>query len=145
MSVAAQTGLSSIADSHQNAGFADSLCVTPWEALCDWLARDLHNMEATIERRSNAGDWVVECASYPLENVTTRETQNGVRVISIAVRVDGKTKLFEVSGPNSLAIRRNAAGWPIRIELGYAEGLFVLIFSGQIEPQKRSSSNSWGE
>jgi hypothetical protein len=145
MSATTQNGLSAVADRDHAAGFADSLCVTPWEALCDWLTRDLHNMEATIERRSNTGEWVVECVSYPLESVTTRETQNGVRVISIGVRADGKTKLFEVPGPNSLAIHRNAAGWPIRIELGYAEGLFVLIFSGQLDPQKKSSRNSWGE
>jgi hypothetical protein len=145
MSVITENGLSTIVDRHQAAGFADSLCVTPWEALCDWLTRDLHNMEATIERCSNAGEWIVECVSYPLESVTTHETPNGVRVISIGVRVDGKTKLFEASGPNSLAVRRNAAGWPIRIELGYTEGLFVLIFSGQTDPQRRSSCNSWGE
>lgn len=145
MSVTTENGLSAVANRHESVGLADPLCLTPWEALCDWLTRDLHNMEATIERRSKAGEWVVECVAYPLESVTTHETQNGVRVISVRVRSDGKTKLFEVSGPNSLGVLRNAAGWPIRVELGYEEGQFVLIFSGQMDPQSRSSSNSWGE
>jgi hypothetical protein len=145
MSVTTENGLSAIANCHQPVGIADSLCITPWETLCDWLTRDLRNMEATIERCSKAGEWVVECVSYPLESVTTHETPNGVRVISIAVRIDGRTKLFEVFGPNSLGVRRNAAGWPVRIELGYEEGQLVLIFSGQMDPPRRSSSNSWGE
>ena len=145
MSVTTENGLSGIANTHQPAGLVDPQCVTLWETVCDWLTRDLHNLEATIERCSKAGEWVVECVSYPLESVTTHETQNGVRVILIGVRIGGKTKLFEVAGPNSLGVRRNAAGWPIRIELGYEEGQLVLIFSGQIDPQRRSSSNSWGE
>ena len=145
MSVTTENGLGVIATEQQAVGLADSLCVTLWEALCDWLTRDLHNMEATIERRSKDGEWTVECVSYPLESVTTHETQNGVRVISILARTDGTAKLFEVSGPNSLEVRRNAAGWPIRIELGYEEGQLVLIFSGQTDPQRKSSGNSWGE
>ena len=145
MSVTTENGLGVMTTEQQTAGLAGSLCVTLWEGLCDWLTRDLHNMEATIERRSKAGDWIVECVSYPLESVATHETQNGVRVISIKVRTNGTTKLFEVSGPNSLEVRRNAAGWPIRIELGYEEGQLVLIFSGQTDPQRKSTGNSWGE
>ena len=145
MSVATESGLSAIANRHQPVGIADSLCTAPWGPLCDWLTRDLRNMEATIERRSKAGEWVIECMARPLESVTSHETQNGVQVISIVVRLDGKTKLFEVFGPNSLGVHRNAAGWPIRIELGYEEGQLVLIFSGQMDSPLRSSSNSWGE
>src|SRR6478736_5630368 len=126
MSVTAENGLSAIPHRYQPVGLADSLCLTPWKPLCDWLTRDLHNLEVTIERRSKAGEWVVECVSYPLESVTTHETQNGVRVISIGIRINGKIKLFEVPGPYSLGVRRNAAGWPIRIELGYEEGQLVL-------------------
>jgi hypothetical protein len=116
-----------------------------WEVLCGWLAQDLRGMMTTIERREKGGDWVVECLSYPLESVTTRQTANGVRVISISIRMNGACKLFEISGPNSIGLRRNAAGWPIRVELGYEEGQVVLLFSGQMDPQRRSSRNSWGE
>jgi len=94
---------------------------TSWESLCDWLTRELHGMETTIERRDKGGDWVVECLSFPLESVTTR-TSNGVPIISIGVRMNGHTRLFEIAGPDSAGVRRNAAGWPIRVELGYAEG-----------------------
>lgn len=145
MSVTTENGLSTITDRHQPVGLADSISGAKWKTLCDWLTRDLHDMEATIERRSKAGEWVVECVSFPLESVTTHETQNGVRVVSIGVRMDGQTKLFDVSGPNSLGVHRNAAGWPVRIEFGYEEGQLVLIFSGQMDPQRRLSANSWGE
>jgi hypothetical protein len=56
-----------------------------------------------------------------------------------------KLQLFEISGPNSIGLRRNAAGWPIRVELGYEEGQLVLLFSGQMGPERKSSSNTWGE
>src|ERR1051325_9979614 len=123
----------------------DPLCVNPWNTLCAWLTRDLHDMEVTIERRSTGGAWVVEGVSFPLESVTTRETANGVRVISIGVHMAGKTKLFEVGGANSLGFRRNGAGWPVRVELGFEGGELVMLFSGQMDPQRQSSSNSWGE
>lgn len=118
---------------------------TGWETLCGWLNQDLRGMMTTIERREKDGDWMVECLSYPLESVTTRQTSNGVRVMSISIRMNGASKLFEISGPHSIGLRRNAAGWPIRVELGYEEGQLVLLFSGQMDPQRRSSSNSWGE
>jgi hypothetical protein len=118
---------------------------TSWQILCAWLTRDLKGIETTIERRDWNGEWVVECVSYPLESVTARWAANGVQVISIKVKVNGNIKLFEVPGPNSLDVRRNAAGWPIRIDLGNAEGQTVLLFSGQIDPQRRASRNAWGE
>ena len=145
MSVTTENTLSVIANGQQAVGLADSVRVTPWQNLCDWLTHDLHNMEVTIERRSKVDEWTVECMSYPLESVTTHETKNGVRVISVGVRMDGKIKLFEMPAPNSLGLHRNAAGWPIRVELGCPEGQLILIFSGQIDPQRRSSGNSWGE
>ncbi|MGB9120029.1 MAG: hypothetical protein WCE73_05385 [Candidatus Angelobacter sp.] len=116
-----------------------------WETLCGWLTRDLRGMMTTIERREKGGDWVVECRSFPMESVTTRMTSNGVRVISVGIRINGSCKLFEISGPNSIGLRRNAAGWPIRVELGYEEGQLVLLFSGQMDPERRSSRNTWGE
>lgn len=116
-----------------------------WEALCGWLTRDLRGMMTTIERREKGADWVVECLSFPMESVATRMTSNGVQVISVELRVNGSRKLFEVPGPNSIVVRRNAAGWPIRVELGYEEGQLVLLFSGQMDPERRASSNTWGE
>lgn len=121
------------------------LSPSSWETLCGWLTRDLLGMMTTIERREKDGDWVMECPSFPLESVTTHITSNGVRVISVSIRMNGSCKLFEISGPNSIGLRRNAAGWPIRVELGYEEGKLVLLFSGQMDPERRSSSNSWGE
>ncbi len=118
---------------------------TSWQILCAWLSHDLKGIETTIERRSQNGEWVVECVSYPLESVTTRWGANGVQVVSIKVKVNGNIRLFEVPGPNSLEVRRNAAGWPIRIELGNGEGQTVLLFSGQTDPQRWASSNAWGE
>jgi hypothetical protein len=116
-----------------------------WEPLCRWLTRDLRGMETTIERQDKDGEWLVECVSGFLDSVTTHETANGVRVISVRARLNGKTRLFEFPGPNSLGVRRNAAGWPVRVEVGYEEGRLALLFSGQMDPQRRSSRNAWGE
>jgi hypothetical protein len=132
----------------QNAGAAklqQPAITTPWKALCAWLTRDLRGMEASIERRDKNGEWAVECMSSPLESVTTHWTGNGVQVISIKVRMNGKPGLFEVTGPNLLEVRRNAAGWPIKVELGFEEGRLALLFSGQLEPQRWASRNAWGE
>ncbi|HEY7405007.1 MAG TPA: hypothetical protein VIB39_15890 [Candidatus Angelobacter sp.] len=122
-----------------------ALSRTSWQILCAWLTRELKGLETTIERRDSNGEWVVECVSYPLLSVTTRWGANGVQVISIKVKVNGNTKLFEVSGPNTLDVKRNAAGWPIRIELGNTEGRTVLLFSGQMDPERWASRNAWGE
>src|SRR6185369_15397468 len=103
---------------------------------CGWLTRDLRGMMTTIERREKGGDWVVECLSFPMESVTTHITSNGVRVISVGIRINGSCKLFESSGPISIGLRRNAAGWPIRVEVGYEEGQLVLLFSGQMGPER---------
>jgi len=118
---------------------------TSWQILCAWLTRDLKGIETTVERRNQNGEWVVECVSYPLESVTTRWAANGVQVIAVKVKANDNVLLFEVPGPNSLEVRRNAAGWPIRIELGNTEGLTVLLFSGQMDPQRWASRNAWGE
>jgi hypothetical protein len=137
MSTTTEHGLSSIAEA------SEPLCY--WETLCSWLTRDLAGIKATIARRLSDGEWGLECDSHPLDSMTTHKTPNGVRIISIGVRLDGRTKLFEVAGPNSLALHWNAAGWLVRVEFGYDEGELALIFSGQMDPQKQSTGNSWGE
>jgi hypothetical protein len=119
--------------------------VDKWESLCGWLTQELRGIMTTVERREGDGDWVVECLSSPMESVTTRVTSNGIRVLSVSICMNGHRKLFEISGPNSIGLRRNAAGWPLRVDLGYEEGRLALIFSGQMDPQRRSSSNGWGE
>jgi hypothetical protein len=116
-----------------------------WEALCAWLTENLRGMEVTIERREGNGEWVVECLSYPLESVTTHQTLNGVQVISICVRMNGIIKSFEIAGPHLINLHRNAAGWPVKVEMGYQEGQLTLLFSGQMEPQRKITANSWGE
>jgi hypothetical protein len=113
--------------------------------LCAWLTRDLKGMEASIERRDKNGEWAVECVSSPLESVTARWTANGVQVISIKVRMNGNPGLFEVAGPSLLEVRRNEAGWPIKVELGNEEGRLALLFTGQMETQRWASRNAWGE
>jgi|SRR5580765_1376934 len=119
--------------------------VATWEILCEWLTQELRGLMTAIERREGDGDWIVECVSFPMESVTTHITSNGIRVLSVNVCMNGHSKRFEISGPNSIGLRRNAAGWPLRMELGYKEGRLVLVFSGQTDPQRRSSSNAWGE
>jgi hypothetical protein len=117
---------------------------TSWQALCGWLTHELKGIETTIERRNRNGEWVVECISYPLESVTTRWMTNGVQIISIKLKANGNTLLFEVPRPTALEIRKNATGWPVRIELGSTESQTVLLFSEQMEPQKISQSHPGG-
>jgi len=124
---------------------AHPLPPSSWEALCTWLTENLRCMEATIERREGNGQWVVDCLSYPLESVSTHQTLNGVQVISVCVRMNGISKRFEIAGPYSISLHRNAAGWPIKVEVGYQEGELTLLFSGQMEPQKSLTANAWGE
>lgn len=116
-----------------------------WENLCGWLSQELRGLSITIERREHGADWVVECPSFPLERVTAHQTPNGVWEISIALRVNGIRRVFEMAGVNAVSLQRNAAGWPTRVNLGNEAEEVVLLISGELEPQKISSSNSWGE
>jgi hypothetical protein len=70
-----------------------------WETLCGWLTRDLRGMMTTIERREKGGDWVVECLSFPMESVTTHITSNGVRVISVGIRINGSCSCLKSQDP----------------------------------------------
>jgi hypothetical protein len=99
----------------------------------------------TIERRETNGNWLMECLSQPLEGVTSHETTNGVRVISVSVRMDGHSRQFDFAGPNSLSLERDGAGFPTRLEMGYQDGQFILIFSGPMKPQSWPTGNAWGE
>lgn len=107
-----------------------SLSPSSWEALCNWLTRDLRGMITTVERYQEGEGWLMECHPSPLESVTTHQTLNGVRVISIGVRMNGTCKMIELTGTNTISLRRNAAGWPIKVEFGYEGGRLALLFSG---------------
>lgn len=116
-----------------------------WEGLCCWLTANLKGMGMTLERREGGGEWEVECLSHPLESVTTHQTLNGVQILSISAGMNGNSKTFEIAGPDSITLSRDPAGFPVRVEMKNQEVQVLLCFSGPIEPQKRQSSNAWGE
>jgi hypothetical protein len=116
-----------------------------WEGLCCWLTNNLRDMEMTLERRENGGDWKVECISHPLQSITTHFTANGVQVVSIIASVGGKPRTFDVAGPDSITLYRDPAGFPVKVDIRNQDVQVVMCFSGEIEPQRRQSSNAWGE
>jgi hypothetical protein len=117
-----------------------------WEGLCCWLATTLKGMEMTLQRRREAdGEWEVECLPHPLESITTHQTPNGVQIIWIGASIDGKTRVFEFAGANSITLFKDPAGFPARVEIRNEEEQLLLCFTGPIEPQTRQTSNSWGE
>jgi hypothetical protein len=115
-----------------------------WEGLCCWLTTTLKGIEMTLERREGGGEWQVECLSHPLQRVTTHET-NGVQILCISADMNGNSKIFEIAGPNSIALSRDPAGFPVKVEIKSQDVQVVLCFSGLVEPQSRHSSNAWGE
>jgi hypothetical protein len=59
--------------------------------------------------------------------------------------MNGNSKIFEIAGPDSITLSRDPAGFPVSVEMKNQEIQMLLCFSGPIEPQKRQSSNAWGE
>jgi hypothetical protein len=116
-----------------------------WEGLCCWLTTALKGMEMTLERREGNDEWKVECLSRPLESVTTHSTPNGIQVLSISAGTNGKSRIFEIAGPDSIMLSRDPAGFPVRVEMKNQEVQVLLCFSGPIESPLRQSSNAWGE
>jgi len=126
-------------------GEAHALSVSWWEGLCCWLTTTLKGMEMTLERREGDGEWNVECLSHSLESVTTHRTPNGVQILSINAGMNGSSRAFEVAGPDSVALYKDPAGFPVRVEIKGHDVQVLLCFSGPIEPLSRHSSNAWGE
>jgi hypothetical protein len=127
------------------AALAQLLPPTWWEGLCGWLTANLKDMEMSLERREAGGDWNVECLLRPLQEVTTHQTPNGVQILSIRVGMNGKSRIFELAGPESISLSNDAAGFPVRVEIRSHDSELVLVSSGPLDPQKKQSSNAWGE
>lgn len=118
---------------------------TWWEGLCGWLTTTLKGMEVTLERREEDGEWNVECLLRPLEGFATHRTPNGVQVLSIHVGMNGRSRVFEFAGADSVTLCRDPAGFPVRVEIRNKQAELLLCFSGPLEPQKTQTSNTWGE
>ncbi len=117
-----------------------------WGVFCDWLTQNLEGLETTIERRDATGKIELECLSKPLDSITSRIMDNGVFAIAISVRMDCGSYKWEIAGPRSLVLYRNAAGWPTRVEIGFHEGsVVVLEFTGSRLASEMFTGNSWGE
>ena len=129
----------------EKAAMAQLLPATWWEGLCGWLTTNLKDMEMSLERREAGGEWNVECLLRPLQEVTTHQTPNGVQILSIRVGMNGKSRIFEFAGPQSITLCNDSAGFPVRVDIRSNDSELVLVFSGPLEPQKRQSSNAWGE
>lgn len=115
-----------------------------WETLCAWLREELKGISTSIERREGKCSRL-ESHFHPLVDFATRVTPNGVRTIAITVRTNGHIRTFEVAGPDSITIKRNAAGRLITVEIRGPEGALVLHFCGPVPLSSSFSANAWGE
>ena len=116
-----------------------------WAPFCRWLSANLHDMRTSIIRDEGSDIPVVECLDRPMERAEHVTLANGVSAINVSVRMDGKEHNFEVAGPSWLRLHYNAAGFVVRVEIGYPEGKLVLIFTGKPATGAIFTGNSWGE
>lgn len=116
-----------------------------WVPFCRWLSANLCGMRTSIIRDDGSDIPVVECLDRPLEQAEPVLLANGVSAINVSVRMDGGVHTFEVTGPSWLRLHYNAAGFIVRVEIGYAEGKLLLIFTGKPAPGAIFTGNSWGE
>lgn len=115
-----------------------------WESFCLWLTNELHGVAVSLEQREGTCSRL-ESHFHPLENFTTRLTPNGVRIVTVTIRTNGHSRAFEISGPNSVTVRRNPAGRTTRLEIRNDEGSFVLYFCPPLPAPPTLSANAWGE
>ncbi|MGE5322098.1 MAG: hypothetical protein ACM3SW_04520 [Actinomycetota bacterium] len=116
-----------------------------WVPFCGWLSATLSGMRTSIIRDEGSDIPVVECLDRPLVGAEPVVLANGVSAINVSIRMDGKVHTFEVAGPSWLRLHYNAAGFVVRVEIGYPEGKLMLIFTGKPAPGTIFTGNSWGE
>jgi hypothetical protein len=124
---------------------AHEISASRWQDFCNWCSVKLHGIVTDIERDTGRELRLVECLQQPLERISSRVLANGVTAIDVTVNVNGKPKIFEVSGPSWLRLHTNPAGFPALLEIGYEEGKLVLHLTGVSDPAPVFSGNSWGE
>jgi hypothetical protein len=116
-----------------------------WSTFCEWMAANYRGIRVTIESIDVQGNPIIEARNQPLQDITLYVQENGVPALKVVVATKPQPHILNLSGPHSLTVRRNAAGWPTRVECDYRGGRAILHFDGIAARLPRYSSNFWGE
>jgi hypothetical protein len=121
--------------------------LTEWPEFCRLITENFHSIATSVERREmgDKEEFVAEAHDLPLEQLTPQVLENGVAAITVVLRGEPRKKRFDVTGPRALRFYQNSAGWPVRLEIEYEAGVLILQFTGDMEPGRAISSNTWGE
>lgn len=116
-----------------------------WAEFCRWMTANVSGVLTNIIRDEGSSGPTVECIDRELKSIDYVLLPNGVSAINVTVAVHGKPHVFEIPGPEWLRVHYDAAGFVMRVEIGYQEGKLLLSFTGALPPGAVFTANSWGE
>lgn len=115
-----------------------------FESYCAWFTQNFRGIEATMERIDPSGS-VVEFHGRPLVGIDVHTDANNVTAIRLTFATNSHERVFDISGVKALHIERDAAGFPMFLELRRDDETIVLRFTGAVRSAPTYSRNSWGE
>lgn len=130
---------------HSIAIHAQEIGKDAWPEFCRWMTATLAGVTTNIVRDEGNDRAMVECLDRELKSIDHILLPSGVNAIHVTVDIGGKPHRFEVAGPCWLRVHYDAAGFVIRVEIGYEEGKLILSFTGSPAPGTIFTANSWGE
>ena len=119
--------------------------VRDWPAFCEWFTDGYRGIVASLERHEKESGPLVDCVERPLLDLRLRRLENGVTAMTVIAEGKPRNTQLDLTGPRSMTIQNNAAGWPSRLTVTYEDGEFVAHFTGGLDPAAASTGNSWGE
>jgi hypothetical protein len=126
-------------------GEAAGSFTAPWSSCCDWLARTVKGIAASMERIENDGTRRLEFRNWPLVAIRARRLENGVNTISLSFVADSHERHFEITGVNAIQLERDAAGFPTVAEFVSESERVVLRFTERVHATPIYTANTWGE
>ncbi len=130
---------------HKEAIHAHEIGRDGWPAFCRWMTASVSGVLTNVIRDEGSGSPTLECIDRELKSIDAVVLPNGVNAIQVTVAMDGKPRVFEATGPEWLRVHYDAAGFVMRLEIGYEEGKLILSFTGALPPGAVFTANSWGE
>ena len=130
---------------NQEAIHAHEIGKDVWPAFCRWMTANVSGVLTNIIRDESGGSPTVECMDRELKSIDLVLLPNGVSAIQVTVAIHGRTHIVEAPGPEWLRVHYDAAGFVMRVEIGYQEGKLLLSFTGALPPGAVFTANSWGE
>jgi hypothetical protein len=116
-----------------------------WPILCKCLTGNFRGMTVTVECVDAEGGRTVAVRDQFLEDVVFRVLQDGVPAVSVTTGTRLQRHVLDLTAPQALTVQRNAAGWPVRVEIDHAHGRAILHFNAEEPKLPKFSSNFWGE